>query len=375
MAMTFNPQTGQWEDLQFNSVTDSYEEPIGPAMPSVPALEQLPPAPTQQISPIVAEYLQNKQRGPASMPEAAPMPKMQSAPKMPSPELPMPSMQQPEPQSGLAGAQFASSIGDALAGRSNAGTQAAFQNMRAQAKEGELNDPNSPKSISFRKLVESTMPNIAKSYGKNWDKVTAADSDNILNYGKMRENIDSRRENMRILMGQKQDALGAKQAEKLDKKKQAMNEIEDRRQNINANLSTLKSMISDNGTWELMGSHNQDMDRLTEQIATDMAKLMDPSSVARPQEVEAIKRTLVKPGFSNKNSTAESVLSNFEKEINTRADSAYKIRGLEAPTGRPQAIEGAQPTGTDPKIESFMQKNGISDRNEAIRILKQHGKI
>lgn len=235
MAMTFNPQTGQWEEMQYNSVTDSYEEPIGPAMPAVPALEPLPPAPQQQISPIIAEYLQNKQRAPASMPETAPVPAPAPQPmSVPQPKAAGPSsmdayqqalMEQNQMQSGLAGAQFASAIGDALAGRDSSGTRAAFQNMRAQAKDStigelerkkafakdaDLNDPNSEKSKTFRKLVESTMPDIAKSYGKNWSQVAASDSANILDYGRMRENINSRREQAQILAGQKKEEMARK---------------------------------------------------------------------------------------------------------------------------------------------------------------------
>lgn len=229
MAMTFNPQTGQWEEMQYNSVTDSYEEPIGPAMPAVPALEPLPPAPQQQISPIVAEYLQNKQRAPASMPETATQPISVPQPKAEGPSnmdaYQQALMEQNQMQSGLAGAQFASAIGDALAGRDSSGTRAAFQNMRAQAKDStigelerkkafakdaDLNDPNSEKSKTFRKLVESTMPDIAKSYGKNWSQVAASDSANILDYGRMRENINSRREQAQILAGQKKEEMARK---------------------------------------------------------------------------------------------------------------------------------------------------------------------
>jgi hypothetical protein len=173
-----------------------------------------------------------------------------------------------------------------------------------------------------------------------------------------------------------QMAQNQQKATNQTKQQQTMLEIEDRRQNINANIKQLQDMVATNGTYELFGSQNQDMDRLLEQIATDMAKLQDPNSVARPSEVEAVKKSLIKPGFNNSNSTALDILNNFSNEVNRRADSAYKIRGLDAPQGRPTAQEGAAaPSPVDGKIEKFMQKNGISDRNEAIRILKEHGKL
>lgn len=279
--------------------------------------------------------------------------------------------------------QFAASIGDAMAGRDSSKTAANFNqirdnnkqatigaleanrtsqqrnldaNMTQQKLQSEKNkqDWNSQESISFRRMMESQFPNVVKSYGDDWQHVTAGDQDNIFKPLQLRENMDMRRDQARLLSNQRADVLKAKATEKQDKKMQSMNEIEDRRQNINANVAQLKSMIDESGTWEMLGSHNQDMDRLVEQVAIDMAKLMDPNSVARPSEVESVKKTLIKPGFQNSNSTALDVLKNFEGEINRRADSAYKIRGLQSPnTGdRPQSVEnGVAPKPKNGKIK------------------------
>ena len=116
-----------------------------------------------------------------------------------------------------------------------------------------------------------------------------------------------------------------------EKKKSAMFEVEDRRNNINDAITSLDKMIEDDGTWEATGSHNQTMDRLVDQIATDMAKLQDPNSVARPGEVELVKQQLIQSGFRNSNSTARDLLQKFKGEVDRRAETAYKVRGLEAP--------------------------------------------
>lgn len=113
-----------------------------------------------------------------------------------------------------------------------------------------------------------------------------------------------------------------------EKKKSVLSEIEDRRTNIQSAIDTLDKMIDEYGTYEMVGSHNQDMDRLVEQIATDMAKLQDPNSVARPGEVENVKRNLISSGFGNRNSAARDILKNFREEVDRRADGAYKIRGM-----------------------------------------------
>lgn len=160
-------------------------------------------------------------------------------------------------------------------------------------------------------------------------------------------------------------AYQQKQDEKKDKQKQTMFEIEDRRRNINSALDTLKSMIEDKGTYEVTGSHNQTLDRLVGEIATDMAKLSDPNSVARPSEVESVKKDLVQSGFQNTNATALDILEKFKRDVERRADSAYKVRGLDLPNQQQE----------DPRIASFMQKNKIKDKDEAIRILKAAGRL
>jgi hypothetical protein len=62
-----------------------------------------------------------------------------------------------------------------------------------------------------------------------------------------------------------------------------------------------------------------------------MAKLQDPSSVARPGEVELVKSTLLNPGLRTRNKTAEQQMRNFMKTVETRANDAYSIRGMKAP--------------------------------------------
>lgn len=127
-----------------------------------------------------------------------------------------------------------------------------------------------------------------------------------------------------------------------DKKKGQLVEIEDRRTNINQNLDVLDKMIKENGTWEATGSHNQDLNRLVDEVATDMAKLQDPNSVARPSEVEQVKRNLVSAGFSNSNATALKVLANFRKEVDRRADNAYAIRQIPKPANSTSATPPAK---------------------------------
>ena len=70
----------------------------------------------------------------------------------------------------------------------------------------------------------------------------------------------------------------------------------------------------------------------------------------------------------------DSIMSNMRKfKADTEKDFASKLSNrLMNP---PPMVEQGATKPVDSRIEKFMQKNGISDRNEAIRILKEHGKL
>lgn len=369
MGKVFNQLTGQFEDDGNSSDLDQlFDSVIAPKQEKFSMIPQEDQAASVEMNPVVKDYLLSKAakevpKEDISIP-AAPMPQASKGPSLLeqfSPEKYKEALQSmKDKQANLGLAQLAAGIGDALARRDSSSSDRYFQDLKGNIQDqtvGEFNrqkasaiadvktkqqlealDPNSPESVRFRKLVESTMPNIVKTYGKNWGMVSASDASNILDYGKMRETIDARKAQYQMQHAQRSDQIA-------EKKKLLMNEIEDRRQNINATLNQLDSMIKEDGTWEAFGSHNQDLDRKVDEIATDMAKLMDPNSVARPNEVEMVKRNLIQSGFKNSNSTARDILKNFKGEVNRRADAAYKIRGLQMPGGdhtARQAVDQSQ---------------------------------
>lgn len=119
-----------------------------------------------------------------------------------------------------------------------------------------------------------------------------------------------------------------------DKRKLVLEEVEDRKQNIKDNIALVRDMVKESGTVELMGSHNEDLNRRIDAIAVDMAKLTDPKSVARPAEVEMFRKGLFgggSQGMKLSNKSALSILDNFENEIESRARHAYKVRGFSQP--------------------------------------------
>lgn len=110
-----------------------------------------------------------------------------------------------------------------------------------------------------------------------------------------------------------------------------LKEVISRRKNIDAAVDQVSDMIRKKGTYEATGAHNENMNRLVDQIATDMAKLQDPDSVARPGEVELVKRGLVEAGIMQQDSTALDKLKKFKEEVGRRSNIEFETRGMKPP--------------------------------------------
>ena len=258
---------------------------------------------------------------------------------------------------------------------------------REQKDDVEMDDPESRQTKIMQTLAAKMMPQ------GDWTQYTARQLDKSMPYlraayeqelkaaerkedlafkqqelGVRRQDLQAQRD---LKREDKQAAVDLKKQEKLDaeekKKKDAVIEVETRRQNINDNIGILEKMIDDKGTYETMGSHNQDMDRLVEAIATDMAKLADPTSVARPSEVDAVKKNLVSPSMTQRNSTALNILKNFRGEVDRRSDKAYEVRGLDVPAKQgktlsaedQQALDWAQSNPKDPRSAEIIKRLGM----------------
>ncbi len=144
-----------------------------------------------------------------------------------------------------------------------------------------------------------------------------------------------------------------------------LKEVENRRSNIRENSKKLLALVKDKGTYEVFGSHNADLDTLAEQIATDQAKLQDPNSVARPSEVESVKKNLITAGLGSRNQTAEVQLKNFFKTVDQRAEQAYKTRGMRPPmSSAPSLTQGVDPA-SKAKAAKWLETEGKKPQNKA----------
>ena len=139
-----------------------------------------------------------------------------------------------------------------------------------------------------------------------------------------------------------------------EKKRQQVLEVENFTSNIDRNIDAIKAQIDKTGTFELAGPEGAVMDRRLTEIATDLAKLADPGSVARSDEVKLMRQGLVDSGFlglATRNETAKAVLDALKGDVEQRRAAAYLSRGLDLPDGAAPAA-GAMPAApTTPRAE------------------------
>jgi len=137
-----------------------------------------------------------------------------------------------------------------------------------------------------------------------------------------------------------------------EKRRQQVLEVENFTSNIDRNIDAIKEQIDKTGTFELTGPEGAVMDRRLTEIATDLAKLADPGSVARSDEVKLMRQGLVDSGFlglATRNETAKAVLDALKGDVKQRRSAAYLSRGLDLPDGAAPAA--AVPVATKPVSE------------------------
>jgi hypothetical protein len=221
----------------------------------------------------------------------------------------------------LGGLQFLAGVGDAIAGRNPSDSAKNFQNLRNNIKEDTLGaydqkvkaerenkqfqreddlfNPNSAQSIAFRKSIEANFPKVAQAYGSNWANITASDQDALFKPLQLKENIEARKEQARILSQQRQDSLNLKREELLKK-----NSPDERQKNLSSTdkarfdnaLMVLKGIDEmgsalDNGdnTFSMVGDNNY---TAAERRATEAYGRMQSGGAINKDEEKRFSATL-----------------------------------------------------------------------------------
>jgi hypothetical protein len=145
---------------------------------------------------------------------------------------------------------------------------------------------------------------------------------------------------------------------RLDKRKLVTEEIEARKRTINDNIARARKIIEEYGTVEATGPQSELLQGVLDEIAVDTAKLQDPDSVARPAEVQLVRKNLIPEDMLGRmtmtNATAKNILDEFEKRTNERAAIGYKVRGVEQPltTGNSRTFKSKQTPGSVVTVKS-----------------------
>lgn len=213
-----------------------------------------------------------------------------------------------------------------------------------------MNDPNSEISRIYHDVAIKAgliKPGSPVAPAKVYEKFGLGNLLSTIEAGKARKDAAAlSRETRAADMLERQRMRSEEEAlKRQDKRKLITEEVEDRSRNLNDSIQMLQDTIDKYGTFELTGPQEEDMKRLVDTIATDMAKLADPNSVARPAEVELWKRNLAKvgglQGLGMTNQTAKDILESFKGEVEKRRQHAYKVRGV-SPDNEPTTKMGKE---------------------------------
>lgn len=247
---------------------------------------------------------------------------------------------------------------------------------RQEQEEADLKDPNSQISRFYREKFGPFIPGITKDTSAFAMQKALPQLTQLIN---VREAAAARRE---AREDSKLSKLEETEKQNKEKRKLVVEEVEGFRSNIKDNIARAKFLLDKAGTFELFGSEAEELNALMDEMATDMAKLQDPKSVARPQEVKLVRKNLIPEGklsqLGMSNATALDLLNQFEKRVDVRANTAYGVRGLDVPKTDQLTTPSVSPVAisdeTREKRIKFVMDKGHS-REEAIAALKEAGKI
>lgn len=310
--------------------------PLGPMNYSGPE--------AKTINPVVANYLKNKLAPPQStsaptQPTSAPTQPVSTSPTQEV--LPQDATEETL-QDVNPWVKFAAGAGAAIAGRDPNEAISYFDRLR-QTELNRLEQNRRQKEDAARRAEDV-----------DFRKQQAA-SDEDFRQKQLQMQDTQRRDLAAQARADRASAQQQKIGEKQQAKQQSMNEIADRYINIKDSLGNLKNLVSTYGTSKMFGPEEKQMNQYIQSLATDMAKLVDPNSVARETEVESFKKMLFEPGFWQRESSVQGVLDNFGKIVDKRLKSAYEIRGLE----QPEQIK---------KLQSQEQETRVINGKEYIKV-------
>jgi len=194
----------------------------------------------------------------------------------------------------------------------------------------EKKDPNSRKSMALKALAPRWGLNVTPEMSAydieqmiDPKKMMETEAASKVEFGKQKAlkemDIagDIRKESVRAGIDARKETT-----KRADEKAKGEKEFRGRYKSISDELAALDSLIDKKGTYEMFGSHDNELAQKIDSIAIDSAKLFDPASVARESEVAAFKQMLFEPGtLTTRNATAKDILKAYKQMLSRRAKS------------------------------------------------------
>jgi len=272
-------------------------------------------------------------------------------------------------KSNLGIAQFLSGLGSAMAGKGPEQAAQTFDSIRGQIDKntvGELQnrhdaqmqnlnsnqkidemqrtqdsfDPNSKASQSFRKIIETNFPNVAKTYGDSWKDVTASDKDNIFEPLKLKENIEARKQQFQLQQQLRND-------DKVTKLAKAMKDDLDADKGRSGNFGQISAKVQSAERLEGLVQSFKDGNlppAQMEELALGLSNMLAPGGGTSRAQVEAlVPHTAIgdasklknwlfnEPGGSNQQKFVEQMSHTIQREKDIANGQLNQIRSQRLP--------------------------------------------
>jgi len=125
-------------------------------------------------------------------------------------------------------------------------------------------------------------------------------------------------------------AAGAKTPGGSAERQKLVDQVNESANNITRNASELKKLIDQYGTQEILTPGvSEDMQRRSTEIATELAKMLDPSTGVRDPEMERWSKLIFQPGYFQRSDNAKATLDNIIKDVEARRQNAMRVRGAQ----------------------------------------------
>jgi hypothetical protein len=257
-----------------------------------------------------------------------------------------------------------------------------------------MDDPNSQESINFKKALEKMSPDLKGVYGSDWDKISANDKDTIFDIIRTRENIEGRKDAMRLARMNRDESLEEKKRQfderMMDKKEQQQKLSEKQVKDLTAfdegislldNISATKDKFDtgpvssrQNALAQMFGMDDAQKSAFKADVQSNVANYIKSISGAAVSENERKYLLQNMPNMTDNDATFAAKLKTVRDRLERNRNvflTNVKKSGKNTKEFEPQnqPIDNSK---KDAKIENYAQQHNL-DYSKAEQILRARG--